>query len=165
MKELRNEKGQALIEFVLFLPLMLMLYATILSIGNSINGAINQQKVTRSYFYFRVQNNSYVPKPFAGGRPANEAWQVFGMYSFGWRDKVVDGAVPTATCYKLKLPLSPDTQDNCDDGYEEKTTQFIRVGTVYGICGATFQNQSGMIMHSPVNAPYELVDRSACTIQ
>jgi hypothetical protein len=138
---IQNDRGQAIIEFAIFLPLMLILYSTVMSIGNAINGSINQQKATRSYFYFRVQNNSTVPKPIRGGAPGPYiGWNTFSMYMFGWRDKVTSGAtpVPMTACYRLRLPLQEDESDVCEEPYTDTTTQFIRVATAYGICGATY---------------------------
>ena len=60
-----HQKGQALIELIIFLPLMFMFYSMISGFANAINGSINQQKIARSYFYYRLQNNSTIPKPDA----------------------------------------------------------------------------------------------------
>lgn len=165
MINLKNEKGQAIIEFVLFLPLMLILYSMVMTIGNSINGAINQQKVTRSYFYFRVQNNSYVPKPFhniAGNKPY-DAWTFFGLYMFGWRENLI-GQTPTATCYRLRLPLAEKQPAECDEPYSDQSSQFIKVATAYGICGANFNREDDVIKRGPIRRPSELVQNS-CQIR
>ena len=84
---------------------------------------------------------------------------------FGWRDKIVDDAIPTAACYRLKLPMTPENGDRCEEPYEEKSTQFIRVATAYGICGATYVNQSDIIIKAPAASPQELVSGTACQIQ
>ena len=60
-----NQTGQALIELIIFLPLMFMFYSMISGFANAINASINQQKVARAYFYYKVQNNSTIPKPSA----------------------------------------------------------------------------------------------------
>jgi hypothetical protein len=145
---LNNSNGQALVEFLLFLPFMLMLYATISSIGNAINGSINQQKATRAYFYYVTQNNSMIPKPVKQER-VEDAWRLFGMQIIGWKEKFANGTTPVATCYKFALPLGQTENDECDEGYAGQTTQFIRVGTVYGVCGATFSNEQNQIILLP----------------
>lgn len=150
-KILVNSNGQALVEFLLFLPFMLMLYATISSIGNAINGSINQQKAARAYFYYVNQNNSTIPKPIPNN-PVEDDWKLFGMQIIGWKEKFADGTTPVATCYKFELPLGETTDDSCDDGYSGKTTQFIRVGTVYGVCGATYSNNGKEIILLPGNS-------------
>lgn len=132
-----DNKGQALIEFIIFLPFMLMMYTVVASLGDAIYGSINQQKVTRAYFYFRLQNNSQISKPQrSGGGLTNESWVQFGHYFIGWSD-YLQGEAPYAPCYKLNLPFAAAAGDTCDQTYSNVTTQFIRVATVYGICGAT----------------------------
>lgn len=143
----KNNKGQALVEFILFLPFMLMLYATISSLGNAINGSINQQKATRAYFFYINQNNSMAPKPIKNN-PIESAWKLFGMSIMGWSEKF-DQEVPVATCYNFKLPLGDTAGDECDEAYEAKSTQFIRVGTVFGVCGATYSNENQEIILLP----------------
>lgn len=138
-----DHKGQALIEFVLFLPFMMMMYMSILTIGNAINGSINQQKITRGYFYYRLSNNSTMPRPLRDpSRPEpSEGWSIFGMQIIGWADKF-EGRNPVSACYKFALPFE-DSEEECDDKFTETKTPFIRTETVYGLCGATYQKHTG----------------------
>lgn len=146
---LDNDKGQSIIEFVLFLPLLLMSYTLTLSIANAINGSINQQKVTRAYFYYTLQNNSTFPKPYRdGGSEPYYSWKQFGMQIMGWTEELIDNT-PVMTCYKFNLPLGKNQADECKKGYSEKTTQYIRIGTVYGACGATYVNNQGDLFRVP----------------
>lgn len=148
-KFLENDKGQSIVEFVIFLPFLLMMYTTIMSIANAINGSINQQKVTRTYFYYTLQNNSTFPRPYRdGGAQPYNFWTQFGMQIMGWTEKLVNEE-PVMTCYKFKLPLGKKADDSCEKAYTERTTQFIRVGTVYGACGATYRNMQGSIVRMP----------------
>lgn len=165
-KKILNQKGQALFEFFIFLPLMLMLYATISSLGNAINGSINQQKATRAYFYYINQNNSMAPKPVKGN-PVEDAWKLFGLTIMGWKEKFGNGTTPVATCYEFKLPLGETEGDNCEEQYSGKTTQFIRVGTVYGVCGATYQNDGKQIILLPgaSGLSTSVSSSQGCTIQ
>lgn len=157
--KLFNQKGQALIELIIFLPLMFMFYSMISGFANAINGSINQQKVTRGYFYYRVQGNSTVPKP-AGGSYLN--WETFGMYYIGWKDKFTSGSdesgKPVSPCYKLSIPLAPGTTDNCEDKYTTPSTMFIRVQTVYGICGATYRREDQSVLTLPDRKGAEISD-------
>jgi hypothetical protein len=168
----KNQKGQALVEFMLFLPFMLMLYSTVSSIGNAINGSINQQKITRAYFYYRAQNNSMLPKPTRGGGGSNHtAWSLFGMEIMGWREKFGGGSggdgTPVAPCYKFNLPLGDTEEDSCEEGYQTETTQYIRVGTVYGVCATTYANDSGGVVRlpGPSGQLFAVSNRQGCEIR
>ena len=44
-----NRKGQAIFEFIIFLPILLILYGVLVSVSSAINGSINQQKATRGF--------------------------------------------------------------------------------------------------------------------
>ena len=162
-KKLENEKGQAIIEFLLFVPFVLMMYSLVVSIGNAINGSINQQKAVRGYLYYRVQNDSTVPKRHPT-QNVHEGWTRFGMYFIGWKEKF-DGNTPVATCYKFKLPTGTEASDNCDATYSGKTSQFVRLQTVYGLCGATYSNTDGRVFRGPYASPGEVVDQASCHLQ
>lgn len=137
---MRNQKGQALIELIVFLPLMFALYGMISGFANAINGSINQQKITRAYYYFRIQNSSMVPRPDV---KIAKNWQTFGMSFVGWMEKL-NGDDPVMPCYRISVPGPIPSGDSCETEYSKDHTQFIRVGTAYGICGATFQqDQAG----------------------
>jgi hypothetical protein len=150
-----NQKGQALIELIIFLPLMFMFYSMISGFANAINGSINQQKIARSYFYYRVQGNSMVPKPDADQTYMN--WKTFGMFYVGWKDKFISQK-PISPCYKLSIPLAPGATDNCEDRYMTKSTMFIRVQTVYGICGASYARSDTFVSLIPDFSGGEFMD-------
>jgi hypothetical protein len=139
-----DEKGQALIELIIFLPLMFTLYAMIAGFANAINGSINQQKITRSYFYYRVQNNSTVPKPDKNNTFLR--WGTFGMYFIGWKDYFMQEERPVAPCYQVSVPLEAE---HCDQKYSQPNTLQIRVQTVYGICGATYHKRETFAVPVP----------------
>ncbi len=161
-KILKKEKGVAFFEFIFFLPLMVLLMGLLVSIGNSINGAINQQKVARSYFYARVANNSMFP--MRNDLSNQRDWQSFGMFFIGWRE-TSDGAFPVQPCYKFRLPFEGD-EESCKD-YDENSTEYVRVGTVYGACGATFvQGTDGIPIRAPRPGATDLVSSyHSCTIR
>lgn len=142
-----NEKGQALVELIIFLPLMFMFYSMIAGFANAINGSINQQKIARSYFYYRLQNNSTIPKPDPDNAFAN--WQLFGMFFIGWKDKFDAGNKPVAPCYQLTIPLKANASDTCETDYTTPTTLFIRVQTAYGVCGGTYQKSGNSATLAP----------------
>lgn len=165
-RHVMNPKGQALIELIIFLPLMFMIYSLIAGFASSINGSINQQKITRSYFYYRIQNNSTSPAPDYPRQVFNN-WQRFGMFFIGWRSKFIDGDNPAMPCYKVSLPIGSNSKDECDEPYDEASSQFIRVGTVYGLCGGSYLNANGEVIWLPNNRGSsfrDLVEASSCLI-
>ncbi|HXH73380.1 MAG TPA: hypothetical protein VNJ08_00330 [Bacteriovoracaceae bacterium] len=161
-----KQSGQALVELIIFLPLMFALYGMISGFASAIYGSINQQKITRGYFYFRINGNSMVPK--AAMDVAND-WKKFGMFYIGWMQSM-QGDEPIATCYQVTIPNSPPSGDTCEVAYDKDTTQFIRVGTVYGLCGATFAKDPSsptfFIMPDADGASFrEAIDLNSCLIQ
>lgn len=157
-----NEEGQALIEFILFFPFLLMMYSVTLSIANSINASINQQKVTRGYFYYRLQNNSMAPVPERGEGSGKSDFNVFGQHVNLWGVKLMDNT-PVAACFKFNVVLGQNEGDVCEEAYTDETTQFIRVGTAYGICGATYEKRGQNYVRYPNNSqPQAVVGRNAC---
>lgn len=141
-----DQKGQALIELIVFIPLILTIYSVIGGFASSINGSINQQKITRSYFYYRIQNNPYMPGP----KVAQPDWKLFGMFYIGWRSKFASGGTeePVMPCYKISIPFKDKPQDECEEPYTQDTTLYLRVGTVYGICGQTYYRTSETAVYS-----------------
>ena len=148
-KNILDEQGQALVEFLLFLPFMLMMYSVTTSIGNAINASINQQKITRSYFFYRAQNNSTIPAP---NRETNthQSWRLFGMQIIGWMDRL-ENNVPLAPCYRFRVPLGDSEGDVCESPYSGTSTQHIRIQTVYGMCGATYASGNNGVVLLPGN--------------
>jgi hypothetical protein len=166
MMRKKNEEGQALIELIVFLPLMFMVYSLVAGFASAINGSINQQKITRAYFYYRVQNNSTLPAPSPGN---HENWSRFGMFFIGWTERLV-GENPIMTCYKISLPLGQSDDKNCEESYEEDSSQFIRIGTVYGVCGNSYLTQNGSVVWLPnslsdsANNYVQVTERDSCLI-
>lgn len=164
----KNEKGQALLELIIFLPLMFTVYAIITGFANAIFGSINQQKASRAYFYYRVQNNSTIPRR----PPEGVNWTQFGHFFVGWREKIQENR-PLQPCYRISIPVANKADDSCDaeytaSGEDIPSTQFMRVGTVYGFCGATYVRANNTIFQVP-NRPdlsYQmLLDRDSCVIK
>lgn len=162
----KNQKGQALIELIIFLPLMFMFYSMISGFANAINASINQQKVTRAYFYYKVQNNSTIPKP--EDDKIYKKWQQFGMFFIGWKDYFKAEDKPVAPCYRITVPLGINASDVCETEYTTPSTSYIRVQTVYGFCGGTYANINSTI-HPIPDFPggdfTPLVTRDGCLIK
>lgn len=169
-----NQKGQALIELIVFLPLMVAIYSVINGFANSINASINQQKITRAYFYNRIQNNSTIPGTKAADDGVIMGWGSFGMFYIGWKEFFVgnssDGS-PVMPCFRINLPFRNAPTDQCEEKYTTPETLWVRVGTVYGICGATYVNRQNQTFIAPefgdpTGSTFNIViDKSSCIIQ
>lgn len=142
----KSNSGQAIFEFVFFLPTMVIVFIMIVIIGNSINGSINQQKITRGYFYNTVHNDSKLPnRNIIRSLDSSR----IGIYALGWCD-FRDGKTPVAPCYKMLRFNNSGSSENCNPGETKGVnTNFIRVKTVYGVCATTYENQNGMIYENP----------------
>ncbi len=165
-KDEKNQSGQALIELIIFLPLMFILYSLISGFANAINGSINQQKITRGFYFYRLNNNSTMPKP--DGRDVHQGWRTFGMYLFGWAESLPDD-VPVLTCYRISIPLAGNNQDEdtCEARPKNGNSQFIRVGTVFGLCGATYVSAGNLATPLPdvAGATFQqVVDVQSCLL-
>ncbi len=137
--EMKSEEGQALFEFIVFLPLVLILCGVLLVTGNAINASINQQKATRAYFYMFNQHNSRLPNA-----RILDQWKGLGIgnvghFSLGWFEKL-EGTTPHTACFKYNAlfgDIKPDETCNEADVDENKTS-YIRPATAYGVCGETY---------------------------
>lgn len=158
-KKILNEDGQALFEFIFFLPIMITLLVLLLKIGNSINGAINQQKISRAYFFSKIKNNSMVPLVSEG----HQQFDSIGMTYIGWAKELKNDQFPVQPCYKLNLPAtgSANSEGECKE-YSGDSTEYIRVGTVFGLCGVTLK-KSGNSSFS--KDPLLASGASGCLIQ
>jgi len=159
----KDQRGQALIELIIFLPLIVTLYSVISGFANSINGSINQQKIARSYYYYRIQNNSTTPSPLSV--PSFESWSYFSVFFIGWRDYVKGGGSPIMPCYKVSIPFKDSPNDKCEDSYQNDKSLWVKVGTVYGTCGATFFHSNGKVYYAPDQGGGDfsaVVDQRSC---
>jgi hypothetical protein len=132
----KRKKGQALIEFIIFIPFIILLYTMVLSLGSSINGAINQQKLARSYFYARVKHNSTIPikRNFKG-------MQEMSMFYIGWTEGLEGGdtGVPYTTCYKVPNFFESENPGDCRSVVSlGQTVTHIKPQTVYGLCTTSY---------------------------
>lgn len=160
---IKNQNGQAIFEMVLFFPLLVLFFVYFIKITASINGAINQQKVTRGYFYARLKHNSYYPF-YQDALEGN--WVKFGMSFIGWNEKFNNSRNPLLPCYQAKVPMLSTNEIACTSNYQGTKTSYIRVGTVYGVCGANYErNSSGDYQRGFVNSASDLASWSSCTIR
>lgn len=140
-----NSKGQALFEFLIFLPFTFILITVFITMGNSINGAINQQKITRGYFYYDLKNNSMAPNSKRVLRWYTSAGLSRTSVSvLGWKVKNdASGLYPVSSCYRVNPMLTGSTDETCEDTTsikgDDTPSAFVRIYTVYGICATPYQ--------------------------
>lgn len=147
---LNNEDGQSLFELIVFLPVLLLILTVMVTVGNAINSSINQQKVTRSYFYYVLRGNSLGLnsidlKEYGQG----SSMSTVGMFAIGWRrsDPGQANEDVFATCYRFSTLFSGDSEDvNCDEpNITGQKTSIIRLYTAYGLCTEVYTaNDAGI---------------------
>ena len=147
-----DKKGQAIFEFIVFLPIMVILYGVIVAISSAINGSINQQKATRGFTYGMIKGNPTIPLRILVERNANEGVERQGMFVHLFGDELTGGANPRpfAVCYKVRL-FGQEDDEECKDPITDagdNSSRWIRVKTAYGLCGASYvvdKNQNNQI--------------------
>lgn len=159
---LDDAKGQAIFEFILFMPFLFFVLALLISFGNSINNSINQQKFTRRYLYFNLKGNS-------NGIHVSElesmaAAQILGVsiFSIGWREKSGSNGtssyipcrtmprflenLPAEDCDDAKSdrgPMSQESAESMTEAESRELSPYIKVGTLYGVCARTYRFVNG----------------------
>lgn len=137
-KMIKNNKGQSVVEFLFFLPFIIVLFVMTIAITSSINGAINQQKAARSFFFFISKSNPKYPSLQNLSRFSGRGLKTVGVQVIGWMD-YGKGEVPVAPCYSLESLISDVASDTCEapgasDG--DATSKFIRSYTLFGVCSS-----------------------------
>ena len=162
LKEKRgDDRGQALFEFIIFLPFLLFFVTVMFTIGNAINGSINQQKAARRYFFYIYKGNSTIPDAGNLNILAEDGLQKVGAVSVGWREKDV-GKDSFATCYRLATFLGKGDDDDCDKpSLDEGRSNFVRIFTMFGLCGETYRISDGTIISDYFGRSFA----SGCTLQ
>jgi hypothetical protein len=164
-----DQSGQALFEFLAFIPLMLMLYSITITIGASINASINQQKIVRGYYYHLIQNSSAFPTKGILLDSLNKVGaQRIGFFALGWKTRF-EGSTPVSPCYKLLTLSSANANETCEDRTPpigpngNPVTRFIRVKTAYGICGPSYLFTNGDFAYAnDTLSDFSYVDPVSC---
>ena len=138
-KKILNKNGQAVFEFILFVPFLVFIYTMFYTVGNAINGSIDQQKATRGYFFAYVSNNSYIYNKSDFDSFSGAGLKKIGLFHMGWSEHV-QGKNQFAPCFKFISMLNGTTNEDCDSSTrtEPGSSGFIRTFTNFGICGPYF---------------------------
>lgn len=161
--KMKEDDGQAIFEFVVFIPFFLVLFVVFFAISGSINGSINQNKATRGYFYYTIRNNSMIPSADDLALLQGNGITATGAYAFGWRESA-RGNTPFATCYKLRTFIKTGKFENerCESNIDpgETKSAFVKVFTAYGVCtGQYVTADKDRIFYNPLSW-----SSSTCTI-
>jgi len=139
INKIKNERGQAFFELIIFLPFLIFLYTIFYTVGNSINGSINQQKAVRGYFYQLLKGNSYITSAVDLDGYGGSITSV-GFFALGWNEKLEGGRIPIAPCFAFTSMLRNGSSEDCESPARPipDASSFVRVFTMYGICGPVF---------------------------
>lgn len=137
-KKNKHEEGQAIFEFIIFLPFLMYMVTVLINSGNAINASINQQKSTRGYAYHLLKGNSTVPTledlRIYNNAGANQS----ASFVVGYAGSK-EGENYYGSCYKFnRIPGANIPEETCTETNDERITDFIRVFTFYGVCGDTY---------------------------
>ena len=137
-----REKGQAIFEFIIFLPFFILFFAIMVSVVGGINASINQQKALRGYFFYSIRNNSTLPFNEDMNNYLGKGVSRVGAYSFGWT-KEQRGDSQLGPCFKVPS-LSP--RDNrCENGIDNNVTGLIKIFSAYGVCSGSYEFIEGKV--------------------
>ncbi len=137
-KKIKEQNGQAIFEFIIFVPFLLAMMGIFVSISGAISGSIVQQKATRGYLFHILKGNSMVLSTSDVAPLVEEGIMRMEYKAMGWRYKF-SGKTSFATCYKVQSFLTADNSETCDGPeISDGKSQFIRVYTVFGVCGPSY---------------------------
>lgn len=145
-KKNKNQKGQSLFEFLVFMPLLVMLMGVFYSFGSSISMSINQQKAVRGYFFHLLKGNSYGINFPDLAQLASQGTRKVGMFSIGWRIKDAGGGKNSfGSCFKVSNIFSGNDDEDCygEARPVEGSSRFIRAFTAFGICSNSYVESGG----------------------
>jgi hypothetical protein len=150
--EIFNNKGQAIFEFLAFVPFLLGMLMVYLKVGSAINGSINQQKATRRFFYHLEKGNAFTPTGNLLFNQDFKSKQAVSYSAVGWNEELKNGSSPIAPCYPMPKFFS-ETDEKCEEPKRGETkTLFIKVYTVYGVCGTNFVKNGNLWAHDWANS-------------
>ena len=137
-----GEKGQAIFEFIIFLPFFILFFAVMVSVIGGINASINQQKALRGYFFYSIKNNSTLPFNQDMASYLGKGVSRVGAYSFGWT-KEQRGESQLGSCFKVPSLSPRDSQ--CEEGIEDNVTGLIKIFSAYGVCSGSYIFSEGKV--------------------
>lgn len=136
-KKRSKQSGQALIEFMLLIPILMTFLWYMMHVSVAINKSIVAQKHVRSHVFLRIMNHPRGPQ-----HEPDMTSQDRSAYFIGVANEVLPSTgtfdTQTAPVVKLGIGFKPKDKPGAvdDDGEPEPDTlrQRVRVRTAFGIC-------------------------------
>lgn len=143
-KRKHKQRGQALIEFIMSVPLILIFIWYMVHVNVAINKSIVSQVSVRSWLFVKLFNHSWGPVQTDMDRTSRSS------FTLGVAKDVVPEVFddsPDAPIERLGLGLSPRENSKADNSPGEPQggnfRQDIRVRTAFGICTARKTKKNG----------------------
>ncbi len=135
-KLIKNERGQALLEFVLMLPMVMAFFWYTLKVNVAVNKSIVAQTHLRSQLFLKLLNHrDYPVTDEYQSNPSNRS-----VYYMGVSDNVTTNtrAFSPAPIVKLgigtKPKVFPGTRDEAGEAESDWLRQNVRIRSAFGIC-------------------------------
>ncbi len=141
VKQNKNEKGQAIFELIIFLPIFLFLIKSLFDYGDAINLSINQLKVVRGYYFYSVSHDTMLPSAKFLEDFKNNGVNHVSLDAFSWSlDTIAEsGGSPVGACVKVYGFLGNEIEEECREANPvDRKTQFIRIYSSFGVCSGTW---------------------------
>jgi len=163
-KEQKEEQGQSLIEMIVFIPLLISLMFLFHTVINSLNNAINQQKIVRGYYYRFLRHNSYIlSSSDVQEYIQKRQMRSVGMYVIGHREKSLGeerDSASIAACQEIKTLSKNKESTTCDEPSKMNNSLFIKIFTVYGLCTTPFV----LLQENFFSYKSSFVGRNSCSL-
>lgn len=157
LKQRRNEGGQALIEFLLFIPILMALLWYMVHVNMAINASVVGQKHARSQLFSKLFNHRAGPGNTSAQDQGADSGSLDDLgslkrsaYFIGVSKDLIDGApavpAPVITMGIGPRPkINPDANDAIGEAETGSLRQRIRVRTAFGICTHRKTDATGKI--------------------
>lgn len=158
-----GEEGQAIFEFIVFVPFYIYLLTVLMSFGNSLNASINQNKVLRGYYYRAAGNSSRLPIREDLEKLAGAGIESVGMGVIGYHDREGEANSSLAGCVGVQRYIGSDGgSETCEEPEEgSNQTRFVRIFTAYGTCGESWRADEGNFY----GRDYRNVSSDSCVVR
>ena len=130
---IKHQKGQALVEFLMLMPIVMALLWYMIQVNMAINVSVVNQKHLRTWLFQKMFNHSGGPADGAGIKDF-ESEKRSAFYIGVTKDPFQDTGKPDAPVIKLGTGTNPDAIDDPDEIPLDKLRQNVRIRSAIGIC-------------------------------